>query len=168
MAEHRQVQEAYGVGGVGDLPIFPGDLTNFGYWKDIEIVGSISKQQKVLASQRLYCRVLDELSIAAEDTIIEVGCGRGQGLAVIDCYNPRKVIGIDATLNQLSHHTGKNPVVQAFSESLPFGEASVDVVVSIEAIQHFKDPLAFVQECSRIVGSKGRVGITSYFGTEQT
>src|SRR3990167_2070466 len=157
MVSREQISKCYGKDGVSDLPIFPGDITNFGYWIDIDVTGEITKELKIISAVNLYKRMLDKLSLDPSDVVIEVGCGRGVGLGIISSYGPRRVIGLDAVQSQIDHYKGDHKVMQGFAEELPVEDASLDVVLSVEAIQHFIDPHRFINECGRVLRPSGRI-----------
>ena len=46
-------------------------------------------------------------------------------------------------------------------KTLPFESATFDAVVSIEGIEHIKNPFGFIQECRRIVRPEGRLYLTT-------
>lgn len=163
------------------MPNFKGHYINFGFWKNISLKSSgISLENRILSSQQLYQVVTQNLEIETSDTVLEIGCGRGIGAIDTYCeYRPHALHAIDATEEQIARakqlikhhrlHKELNSIIFNVSkaESLPFSEQSVDKIYTIEAIQHFEDIKRFIQESSRVLRQRGRLGITSFFATKR-
>jgi SAM-dependent methyltransferase len=68
-------------------------------------------------------------------------------------YQP---VGVDLFL-----HPGFRGVLADACTPLPFRDASFDVVVSIEGIEHFENQSAFLRECARVMRPGGRLVLTT-------
>lgn len=55
----------------------------------------------------------------------------------------------------------QEPVLHGGSDRLPFGDASFDVVVSLDVQEHLPDPVAFLKELVRITKPSGHVLVTT-------
>ncbi len=123
-------------------------------------------------------RLLDRLALAGDETVLDVGCGHGLMLIGAARRLPRgRAIGIDlwsqtdqhansasATLaNADVEGVGDRVVVQdGDMRALPFGDASVDVVVSSLAIHNVPtapERAQAIREIARVVRPGGRAGI---------
>ena len=74
------------------------------------------------------------------------------------------VLGLDLDLPTLRHLRTTHPGVAAARANLvalPVGDASVDVVVSAQTVEHLWDQDAFVAECARVLRPGGRLLVTT-------
>ncbi len=107
--------------------------------------------------------------------VLEVGCGLGMGCAVtLREYGSAVVTGMDIHPQQLRRARETHAdllrgeperlrFVQGAAERMPFEDGEFDVVVSVEAAQHFPDLGAFAAETSRVLRPGGRVAAASFF-----
>lgn len=166
----------------GDRKVFQGSYINFGYWDGIDLRKPISVEDRVKSSGNLYRYVLDLLDISPDDTILEVGCGRGVGIIdAVKNYNFKSIVGIDAVQPQVErarraisdNNIGKLKgkasidVVQAFADATKREAKSVDKVYSVEVAQHFKNIIAFAREMRRIIRPGGKIVLTSHLSTSK-
>lgn len=89
--------------------------------------------------------------------VLEAGCGEGYGAASL-AEGARVVIGVDLDVPTLSHILATYPSVlpvRANLVLLPCADASVDVVVSAQTIEHLWDQDRFVAECARVLRPGG-------------
>lgn len=175
--KYPTVEAMYGADDLGNDPIFPGGYINYGYWKDIALTGQlITLENRIQSQANLYKTIFERAQITKDDAVLEAGCGRGQGLRLLcDTIGPEMAYGIDFSSYQVrrSLHTlegtrGNVCVIQSPAESLPFDEGSFTKVYSVEAIQHFKSPEAFIHELGRVVRENGLVTLTSFFAKNKT
>jgi ubiquinone/menaquinone biosynthesis C-methylase UbiE len=112
--------------------------------------------------------VLDEdigspLGEVAGLDILEAGCGVAYFSAWLARRGARPV-GLDptpaqlATARRLQAETGLEfPLVEGIGESLPFPDASFDMVLSEYGASLWADPYAWIPECARVLRSGGRL-----------
>jgi SAM-dependent methyltransferase len=92
--------------------------------------------------------------------VLEAGCGEGYGAARLSAAGARTVIGVDLDLPTLVHVRTTYPSVfpvRANLVLLPCADASVDIVVSAQTIEHLWDQDRFVRECARVLRPGGRL-----------
>jgi SAM-dependent methyltransferase len=90
--------------------------------------------------------------------VLEAGCGEGYGAARLSTEGARVVIGVDLDAPTLSHVLATYPSVfpvRANLVHLPCADASVEVVVSAQTIEHMWDQDRFVAECARVLRPGG-------------
>ncbi|MEP7021684.1 MAG: class I SAM-dependent methyltransferase [Pseudonocardiales bacterium] len=83
--------------------------------------------------------------------VLEVGCGEGYGAALL-ASSARQVIGVDYDALTASHAAANYPqarFVRANLAALPVASASVEVLVTLQVIEHVWDHREFVRECLR-------------------
>ena len=90
--------------------------------------------------------------------VLEAGCGEGYGAARLSAEGARVVIGVDLDVPTLSHILATYPTVfpvRANLVLLPCADASLDVVVSAQTIEHLWDQDRFLRECARVLRGGG-------------
>lgn len=97
--------------------------------------------------------------------VLDVGCGTGAYTLEI-AREAARVCGIDITQRFLrafqSHLAGAPPIhlARSASEQLPFADASFDVIVCIETLEHVADEQATLQEMRRVLRHDGVLLLT--------
>jgi ubiquinone/menaquinone biosynthesis C-methylase UbiE len=101
-----------------------------------------------------FFRALDAaLPAEAPGSILEVGVGEGEVGARVRARYPRaRFVGIDLPDEDLAAHWGKQGLSGAFADiaRLPFPDGAFDLVLGIEVLEHVPDPLAALEEVSRL------------------
>lgn len=93
--------------------------------------------------------------------ILEVGCGRGGNCSYLARYGrPSRVLGLDACLPGIRfcaavHRDPRLCFVAGTAESLPLGDASVDVVLNLESSHCYERFDHFVMEVERVLRPGG-------------
>lgn len=124
-----------------------GDFYNVGYWDD-----NIKDQQG--ASRNLVDHVLSGIKYEPKN-ILEVGCGLGAVSNVIKGkWDNAHVTGINISENQINFAKNKFPdcdfeVMDA--TNLTIESDSIDLLVSIEAANHFNTRIDFLKEAYRVI-----------------
>lgn len=89
----------------GDLNIFKGGYINFGYYRTISLNhdARITSEERIQSSKNLYNKLINWLEISEDDTVLELGCGRGMGMKEVLCNIPCKaIIGLDINQKQIT------------------------------------------------------------------
>jgi SAM-dependent methyltransferase len=89
--------------------------------------------------------------------VLEAGCGEGYGADLIADV-ASSVIGLDYDEPTIAHVRARYPRVDVRHgnlASLPLPDASVDVVVNLQVIEHLWDQPQFVAECRRVLRPGG-------------
>lgn len=101
--------------------------------------------------QRNKVRIIaDNLTIKHTDLLLDIGCGPYFG--DFKCT----VIGLDPSIQLLSQ--ARIPIVCGRAEALPFRNHSVDIIISVTALQNFDDPELALREAWRV--GRGRFAFT--------
>jgi SAM-dependent methyltransferase len=95
--------------------------------------------------------------------VLEAGCGEGYGADLIAGV-ARRVVAVDYDEATVAHVRSRYPgveVLQANLAQLPLPDASVDVVVNFQVIEHLWDQGRFVAECARVLRPKGLLMVST-------
>jgi SAM-dependent methyltransferase len=102
----------------------------------------------------VYRRLLER---CRDRDVLEAGCGEGYGADLIADV-ARSVVGLDYDDSAVAHVRARYPRVdmrQGNLADLPLPDASVDVVVNFQVIEHLWDQGRFVTECARVLRPGG-------------
>jgi SAM-dependent methyltransferase len=95
--------------------------------------------------------------------VLEAGCGEGYGADLIAGV-ARRVVAVDYDEAAVAHVRSRYPrveVMQANLAALPLPDASVDVVVNFQVIEHLWDQPQFVVECARVLRPSGLLMVST-------
>ncbi|MBV8861864.1 MAG: methyltransferase domain-containing protein [Mycobacterium sp.] len=95
--------------------------------------------------------------------VLEAGCGEGYGADLVAGF-ARRVIALDydeATVAHVRVHYPRVEVIHGNLAQLPLPDASVDVVVNFQVIEHLWDQGQFVSECARVLRSSGLLMVST-------
>ena len=114
------------------------------------------RHRRELVRQLLAARLSGPL------VVLDVGCGTGDNLATLDEVAGRTVVGLELSGDAVRHAVDSPVVrvVQAVAEALPCPPASVDLVVSMDVIEHLEDDVAALREYRRVLRPGGSVLLT--------
>jgi SAM-dependent methyltransferase len=101
--------------------------------------------------------------LVAGRRVLEVGCGEGYGTALL-ARSAARIVGIDYDASATAHATRSYPVarfVRANLAALPVPSGSVDVLVSLQVIEHVWNHPEFVGECRRAVCPGGHLLVST-------
>ena len=116
----------------------------------------ISKEQLL----RLQTRYYFASQYCKDKDVLEVACGTGPGLGILQKISKKIVAGDycpSLLLTAFSHYGHRIPFLRFDAHFLPFKNNSFDVIICYEAIYYFKNPDIFVQECNRLLRQKGKL-----------
>lgn len=162
----------------GDIPEFQGNYINFGYWKEISLEQPISVEDRIKSPEDLYLHIIEQLNLHENDNVLEVGCGRGNGIInIINRYKVKKLFAVDESPSQIAR--SKNNIkaktqtelaidfILGSAGSIKVEDASIDKIYSVEVIQHFKTFTPFVKEINRLLRPNGKIVLTAHLSTNE-
>jgi len=95
--------------------------------------------------------------------VLEAGCGEGYGADLIAGV-ARRVVAVDYDEAAVAHVRSRYTrveVMQANLAELPLPDASVDVVLNFQVIEHLWDQAQFVAECARVLRPSGLLMVST-------
>lgn len=121
-------------------------------------------------------RILDTVVVPEHAVIADIGCGTGVFLeAVKSRYSDARVIGVDPDAQALTiadkrlrKQGFEVELINAFAESFPVPDDSVDVCFTTLALHHMPDESKrkAIEEMRRVLKPKGKIVITDFGKTD--
>jgi SAM-dependent methyltransferase len=99
------------------------------------------------------------VSDAAGAVVLDAGAGEGYGAAML-ASSARRVVAVEGDAAVAAHAArrySRVDVVRADLQALPVHSSSVDVLVTLQVIEHVYDQPGFLAECARVLRPGGRL-----------
>ncbi len=112
------------------------------------------------AAEMMYTRYAVGARLADGKRVLELGCGAGQGLGLLDAMAGLTVGGdySEALLgNGRAHYGDRVPLVRLSADCLPFTQGAFDVVLFFEASYYVRDMRSAFEELNRVLRPGGTV-----------
>jgi SAM-dependent methyltransferase len=106
---------------------------------------------------------LELVRYCADAVVLEAGCGEGYGADLLAAV-AGLVCGLDYDVLTATHVSKTYPdvrVVRGNLAALPFGGSTVDIVATLQVIEHLWDQEGFLAECHRVLRPGGRLLVTT-------
>jgi SAM-dependent methyltransferase len=123
--------------------------------------------------RRLFAREIARLGIRHDARTLDIGTSTGTNLRMLRDLGYRSVTGLDFSIDAIRHceEKGLGPVRQGDICALPFPDASFDLVLATDVIEHVDDDRRALAEIARVLAPGGAVLITvptfpSLWGTQ--
>ena len=99
-------------------------------------------------------------NMAAGKRVLDAACGNGYGSLLMRERGARAVTGVDIDWDAVQqaarfHRLERAGFARASALALPFRDATFDLFVSLETVEHIDDDAAYVQEARRVLKSDG-------------
>lgn len=107
--------------------------------------------------------------LVAGRVVLDVGCGEGYGTALL-ARSARRTVGLDYDAPTIAHAAaryrqppvvGQPAFVRANLAALPVASSSIDLVVTLQVIEHVWDHRGFLAECRRVLRPAGLLLVTT-------
>ena len=95
------------------------------------------------------------------ETVLEVGCGTGHWLAVLQAAS-HQLVGLDLSVEMLRRAQGQQETFRlalGHANALPFAHNTFDIVYCVHALHHFDHPGAFVHGVLPLIRPGGGLAI---------
>lgn len=119
------------------------------------------------AQEAMARRHLDLLALQDGQTVVDVGCGFGGTLRLVDrAQSGMRLVGVNIDPRQIAlaaEGAWRNPVDWQLCDAAAFspGSAWADRILSLEAMFHFPAPQAFLTACARALRGDGRAVVST-------
>jgi len=119
------------------------------------------------AQEAMARRHLDLLALQDGQTVVDVGCGFGGTLRLVDRgQSGMRLVGVNIDPRQIAlaaEGAWRNPVDWQLCDAAAFSPSTewADRILSLEAMFHFPDPQGFLTACARALRPGGRVVIST-------
>jgi SAM-dependent methyltransferase len=110
--------------------------------------------------RRIIARLVGALALPPDAAILDAGCGSGRNM--VDFAKLGTVTGVeiaDASVAR-ARQRGVGEVVQCSITELSFADASFDVAICLDVIEHIEDQLGALRELHRVVRPGGTLVVT--------
>ncbi len=114
-----------------------------------------------------YNSILYRIREVAASNLLDVGCGTGEMLKLLNDINPQmELTGIDISAKMLEKAkfklNGKACLILGDAEKLPFKNNSFDVVICNDSFHHYPSPISVLCEFYRVLKPGGFLLISDY------
>jgi SAM-dependent methyltransferase len=110
-------------------------------------------RQHLVAARSLYDRLAEVLAGIDPRRILDIGCGEGALRAALPARLRWRLVGLDASETMLRAHPP--PAVHADATALPFLAESFDAAVTVNVLDHLRDPAVAIGQAHRVLTSEG-------------
>jgi ubiquinone/menaquinone biosynthesis C-methylase UbiE len=128
------------------------------YWDGRYVNGGIN-----LACPSVWKHIIGKFK-SGTGTVLDVGCGVGLGLRLINLLHPeKKLYGLDVSNDAVQRVRGYLPGAEILCRKVPpieYKDNFFDIVVCTEFLEHITDPLFALKEIRRVLKYLGTALIT--------
>jgi len=95
--------------------------------------------------------------------VLDIACGEGYGAAALLQAGAASLTAVDVSAEACAHAARRYGLKTLVGDArqIPLADASVDVVVSFETIEHLPDPGRFLDECRRVLVPGGTLVVST-------
>lgn len=116
---------------------------------------------------------LSVLQLRGDERILDIGCGTGElERLLLPRWPDLRIVGLDLSQHMLDLAAEKfSPrfslrLLRGHAQRLPFGDASFDVVLNLNAFHYFSEPVATLSEFRRVL-APGGIGLLTDWCTDR-
>ncbi len=112
----------------------------------------VGRRRIISAFVESICRETGKL----KPRILDVGCGTGANLQMLSQFGAAEGVDVSTEALEFCRARGISQVQQGAAESLPYEDASFDLVTGLDVVEHLDDDVAGLREMHRILRPRGR------------
>ncbi len=96
--------------------------------------------------------------ISPQDSVLDLGCGDGLNIKLLQKLGVKKIIGVDPSVQFVTLAMVNNPGIKIYhgsAEKLPFKDSTFDVILVDSVFHHILDYKASLREIKRVLKKGG-------------
>ena len=101
--------------------------------------------------ERISCKIAKR-----KPRILDVGCGTGANLQMLSQFGAAEGVDVSSEALEFCRARGLAKVKQGAAETLPYEDASFDLVTGLDVVEHLDDDLSGLREMHRVLRPGGR------------
>jgi SAM-dependent methyltransferase len=105
-------------------------------------------------------RVIERLELPERADILDAGCGSGRNMVELAHHGVVSGIELSHTSVALARERDVGEVVEGSVMDMPFDDASFDLTVCLDVIEHLEDDVGALRELRRVTGPGGTLLVT--------
>ncbi len=122
----------------------------------------VEKNHWLMKGRRAVCRaLLNDIGAHKESSILDVGCGAGFLLGELqhDGYTHAHGVDMEAGAIEFGKEKGVENLSVSRNEEIPFQNATQDIVISMDVLEHTPDDASSIREMYRVLKPGGHMVI---------
>jgi ubiquinone/menaquinone biosynthesis C-methylase UbiE len=108
----------------------------------------------------------ENIALKNNQSILDVACGNGSFLALLNKQKPIKGYGVDVSDQMIKNAVDNNPDMEfhiSGCENLPFEDGTMDIITVCSSYHHFPDVKSFAKETKRVLKQGGIIYIAEIY-----
>jgi SAM-dependent methyltransferase len=110
--------------------------------------------------RRVLEQAIQRLRLPTHAAILDAGCGSGRNMVDLARHGTVTGVELSDTSVQLARERGAGKVLEGSVMEMPFDEASFDLAVSLDVIEHLEDDVGALRELRRVTKPGGALLVT--------
>jgi SAM-dependent methyltransferase len=110
--------------------------------------------------RRVLERAIARLGLPPRARILDAGCGSGRNMVELAHHGVVTGVELSGTSVQLARERGAGEVLEGSVMDMPFDDASFDLCLSLDVIEHLEDDLGALRELRRVTAPGGALLVT--------
>lgn len=114
-----------------------------------------------VARRKIIEDQLRSLAIPEHAGILEIGCGTGGNIALLNCFGDVTCVELDEAAAKLARERNISPVILgSLPDEMPHLSRQFDLVTLFDVIEHIEEDEASLRKCCTLLKPGGRLVIT--------
>jgi len=110
--------------------------------------------------RRVLARAIERLDLPENARILDAGCGSGRNIVDLARHGVVTGVELSGTSVELARARATGEVVEGSVMDMPFDDASFDLTVSLDVIEHLEDDVGALRELRRVTKPGGALLVT--------
>lgn len=110
--------------------------------------------------RRVLERAIERLGLPTGAHILDAGCGSGRNMVELARHGVVTGVELSHTSVHLARERGAGEVLEGSVMDMPFDDASFDLCVSLDVIEHLEDDVGALRELRRVTKPGGALLVT--------